>query len=81
MRYALTDAPLHFGTFLPSARDNYITLRVVSGTVLLNSDQAALINGDGLSVGTSDGVVQIRWPYGGFWIRGSGSASVEVLLP
>lgn len=81
MRYTLSDSPIHFGTFLPTVRDNYITLRVQSGTVLINSDQAALINGDGISISTTDGIVQLRWEYGGFWIRGSGTAIVEVLLP
>ena len=80
MRIKLPDTPRRLARL---NRPSYVHIRIVSGTVRLSSDQESLLGGDGFRVGTSDGILSLRWEAEQIWAAAeSGSnAEMEVLLP
>lgn len=59
----------------------HIHIRAINGDLLISRDQQTLLDGGGLPVAVTDGIVSLQWDAGEIWAMGAPNATVEVIVP
>lgn len=79
MRITLTDSPRKLARL---ARPSWIHARVISGAATLAEFNQDILDGGGLPITVSDGIVSLKWECTELWIAGNPAGSVvEVIVP